>query len=122
MRDRIEIRGACDAAELRSRVEPGTLVVCDVDGAERELLDPAAIPALAACRVIAETHDQLVPGVSALLRDRFAATHAIDTVEPRERFVGDFPELGDDIPLVTRQLAISEFRDRPSGWLVMTPR
>src|SRR5688572_24337566 len=58
VRDRIDIQGACDAAALRSRLEPGTLVVCDVDGAERELLDPAAIPALAACTMIVETHDQ----------------------------------------------------------------
>jgi hypothetical protein len=121
VRDRVEIEGACDLAALRAGLEPGTLIFCDVDGAERELLDPAAIPELTTCTLIVELHDQLVPGVSALVRERFAATHEIEAIPAQERFVGDFPELG-DIPLVTRQLAISEFRDHPSDWLAMTPR
>jgi hypothetical protein len=117
----LEIHGACDPAGLRAVLEPGTLVFCDVDGAERELLDPDAVPELRACAIVAETHDRIVQGITALVRERFAPTHEIEAIAPQERFVSDFPELG-DIPLVTRQLAISEFRDHPSGWLAMRPR
>jgi hypothetical protein len=118
----VEIHGACDPAALRAALEPGALVVCDVDGAERELLDPEAVPELRACALVVETHDRIVPGITELVRDRFAPSHDVEHLAARERFVGDFPELADDIPLVTRQLAISEFRDHPSGWLVLRPR
>jgi hypothetical protein len=119
--DRLDIRAACDPAELQAVLRPGAFVFCDVDGGERELLDLDAVPELASCSAIVETHDRIVPGVTALVRERFAPTHEVEPVPPQERFVGDFPELG-DIPLATRQLAISEFRDHPSGWLALWPR
>jgi hypothetical protein len=118
--DRIEIRGTCDMASLQEGLAPGTLVVCDCDGGERELLDPRTAPQLTSCTLLVETHDLLVEGVTETLRERFAATHDISEIPTRPRYVDDFPELG-DIPLVTRQLAISEFRGAPMAWLAMRP-
>jgi hypothetical protein len=119
--ERIELRGACDVGELAERVPEGALVVCDCDGCELELLDPGRVPALRTATMIVEAHDLLVPGVTPALESRFAPTHAITEIPTRPRFVDDFPELG-DLPLVTRQLAISEFRSAPMAWLVLEPR
>jgi predicted O-methyltransferase YrrM len=117
----VEIRGLCSAETLREIVSPGALIVCDCDGCELELFDAETVPALASCTLLVEAHDLLVQGVTPTLRERFEATHTIEEVPTRPRYVDDFPQLG-DIPLVTRQLAISEFRGGPMWWLVMLPR
>jgi hypothetical protein len=121
VRERIELRHACDADALRDVLAPGALVICDCDGCELDLLDPETVPGLRSCWLIVEAHDLLIDGVTPTLRERFQPTHAIDELPTRPRYVDDFPQLG-DIPLVTRQLAISEFRGAPMGWLVMRPR
>jgi predicted O-methyltransferase YrrM len=120
---RIDLRGECDPDALGDALEPGALVISDCDGYERDLLDPERVPALRASTLIVETHDLLVPGVTATLRERFAPSHELREIHARQRFVQDFPQLSsEEIPLVTRQLAISEFREGPQSWLVMDPR
>ena len=119
--DRIELHGACDAAALDDCLGDGAVIFCDCDGCELELLDPARVPALRSATLIVEAHDLLVEGVTPGLRGRFSGTHAIEEISTRPRYVDDYPQLG-DIPLVTRQLAISEFRGAPMSWLVMTRR
>lgn len=44
------------------------LVFCDIEGAERDLLDPVAEPALAGMDIIVESHECLVPGINAELQ------------------------------------------------------
>lgn len=121
VRERIHLRHACDADALRDVLAPGAFVICDCDGCELDLLEPETVPELRSCRLIVEAHDMLVEGVTPTLRERFGPTHVIEELPARPRYVDDFPQLG-DIPLVTRQLAISEFRAAPMSWLVMRPR
>ena len=121
VRERIELHGACDADALGAALPEGALVVCDCDGCELELLDPERVPALRGAPMLVEAHDLLVPGTTPALRERFEATHAIAEIATETRYVDDFPQLG-DLPLVTRQLAISEFRGAPMSWLVLEPR
>ena len=121
VRDRIELHGACDADALAAALPEGALVVCDCDGCELELLDPERVPVLRRAAMIVEAHDLLVEGTTAALRERFAPTHAIAEIATETRYVDDFPQLG-DLPLVTRQLAISEFRGAPMSWLALEPR
>lgn len=118
--DRIRIEGACDAPLLATVLQPGAWIVCDCEGCERDLLDLDQVPALANCSLIVETHDLLAEGVTRLLRERFATTHEVTEIATEPRYVGDFPQL-DFMPLVTRQLAISEFRSAPMSWLVLQP-
>jgi hypothetical protein len=112
---------AATHASLRDDLVPGSLLVVDCDGPEGELLEPAAVPVLTQCRVIVEVHDLLVPGVSARLIAAFSPTHTIESIASSPRWIDDYPELG-DLPYVTKQLAISEFRSGPMGFLVMVPR
>jgi hypothetical protein len=118
--DRIELHGTCTTSGLRDVLQTGALVVCDCDGCERELLDPETVPQLQSSSLIVEAHDLLVEGITPALRERFEPSHHVVEVPSRPRYVDDFPQLG-DIPLVTRQLAISEFRGAPMSWLVMRP-
>jgi SAM-dependent methyltransferase len=119
--DRVCIEGHCDLDALAGAVSPGALVVCDCEGCETALLDPEAVPELGSCDLLVEAHDLLVPEATATLEARFAGTHAIETIAAQPRYVDELPELG-FLPLVTAQLAISEFRTGPMQWLTMRPR
>jgi hypothetical protein len=68
---------ACSHQELNDAINGLTLVFCDIEGAEEDLLDPAAAPSLAHADIIVETHDCFKPGISELLIDRFYTTHQI---------------------------------------------
>lgn len=111
----------CTAELLAERLRDDALVICDCDGPEGDILDPVAVPRLRTARLIIETHDLIVPGTAARLRAALGPTHDIEIIESRERFVDDFPET-DFMPLVTRHLAISEFRGARQAWLVAVPR
>jgi hypothetical protein len=90
----IDVRGFCDDAALSAALE-GTagdaLVVCDIEGAEVEVLRPDAVPALRRADLLVEMHDIIRKGCSAALRERFGATHDIDVIPTRKRVAGDFP-------------------------------
>lgn len=120
--ERVEILlEPCTAALLDEHLRDEALVICDCDGPEADILDPAMVPRLRTARLIVETHDLIVPGTAARLRAALTPTHDIEMIESRERFVDDFPETN-FMPLVTRQLAISEFRGARQTWLVAVPK
>ena len=96
-------------------------VVCDCDGCEAELLDPRHVARLRHAALLVEAHDLLVPGTTEALRQAFEPSHDIVRIDAAPRFVDHHPEL-DFMPLVTRQIAISEFRGAPMWWLEMSPR
>jgi hypothetical protein len=97
----------------------------DVEGAERELLDPSAIPALSRALILVEAHDAYNPGVSDALRERFRTTHKITRVDPRPRKIADFPfSWGRAVALLDSrypQWAMAEGRPEGICWLIMEP-
>ena len=70
--ERVVVHGRC-----RRFVEGLDLLVCDIEGAEGDLLYAGA---LSSTMVIVETHDHAVPGITDVLIDRFAATHDVDVL------------------------------------------
>ena len=123
---RIDIRGTCEAADLQLVLRPTfeSLVICDVEGYEHSLLDPATVPSLSTATILVEMHDFIVPGISDTVRARFEATHDI-------RHVLQEPRLGAAFPwrtVITRLLpssyldwAVSEWRPVRMSWLWMKP-
>lgn len=78
---RVRVLGAATASALSElKLGPRVLVVCDCEGAERELLQPAAAPWLRAAELLVEVHEFMAPGVSDALRRRFADTHALQVI------------------------------------------
>jgi hypothetical protein len=75
--ERIEVRGACLPDSLNDALQGGasTLVICDIEGAEVELLDPHEVPALRLADILVELHDFVNRDVESVLRERFAPTH-----------------------------------------------
>jgi hypothetical protein len=71
--DRVTVAGRC-----RSFPADTDLVLCDIEGGEVELLHPHG---LERAIVLLETHDFARPGAATTMRDRFAATHEVETLE-----------------------------------------
>ena len=125
--DRISIRGACDTAKLGESVAGNerTIVVMDVEGSERVLLDPASVPGLARCWILLELHDVLAPGVSAEIARRFQSTHHLRRFGTRSRGRADFPLSGmafDHLPESVLISLMSEQRPWPQEWFYLEPR
>jgi predicted O-methyltransferase YrrM len=128
LQDRIEIRGKCELDNLKAvlATEPGSaLVVCDCEGHENILLDPAAIPDLRRAMILMESHDIFEPGTADRITERFSATHEVARTWSVDRTPADYPYPS----LVTRLLpekymkwAVSEWRPVPMSWLWMRPR
>ena len=117
--DRVVIGGRCDPAALDRLLVPGALVVCDCEGYERDLLDPARTPALASATLIVELHEDERPGLTPLMLERFGPTHAVQLIPTVSRDPDHYPALAVLDP-ADRPKAVSEYRHGPQQWLVAT--
>lgn len=96
------------------------LVLCDIEGGERELLDPAAAPALSGMDLIVESHECLVSGITKLLIERFTPTHDIMVVEDNgQRQLANAPAWFNNLAHLDQLLAVWEWRSGPTPWLVL---
>lgn len=128
---RIDSRGFCSIPSLvqalsQHRAAASILVLVDIEGGEALLLDPEVVPGLDRCTLLVELHEFAVPGVEALLRDRFAATHRIEHFPARPRRADDWPAVpGLDISPGLRGTSVAlmdEGRPPGMGWLYLEPR
>jgi len=98
-------------------------VLCDIEGAEAELLNPQAAPALAGMDLIVESHECLKPGITQALIDRFKATHHITVVtDDGQRQLQNPPAWFVNLAHLDQLLATWEWRSGPTPWLVMRAR
>jgi len=120
---RVQIEALFQHADFAALPRHGTLVLCDIEGAERELLDPAKAPALQHLDLIVESHECLVPGVTRTLIERFAATHALTLVQDSgQRHLQAPPPWFLGLSHLDQLLAVWEWRSGPTPWLVMKSR
>lgn len=124
--NRLEIRGRCEPVDLAEALGSGnnTAVICDVEGYEQKLLDPDAISALRQAAILVELHDFVIPGITDVLKSRFAASHQITQVWQEPRSPSEFPysTLGTRLlPQSYLDWAVSEWRPVRMAWLWMEP-
>ncbi len=117
--DRVEVAGECTVEMLAAM--PPTALVIDCEGAEAVLLDPERAPSLRTWPILVELHDFNVPGVTDLIRERFAPTHDVQVIEAAGREGFDVPELAGLTPQ-QRAIALDEFRPPGMRWAYMVPR
>lgn len=119
---RMELHGFCSPEVLQQALESPKrpLVLCDCEGYEDVLLDPSKVPNLKKTRVIVELHPMFSPGVTERLRERFAASHHIQTIDTAERTSADWPA---DAPHIDGEIrAMSEERPCPMQWFYLVPK
>lgn len=124
--DKVVVEGACTPEKFEALLRTtarDVFVFCDVEGYEKVLLDPVLHRSLARCQILVEVHDVIEPGVGAILRDRFANTHAIHRIDPEPRKRAEFMMETKWTSLLKDFFIESAIGDqRPGGiyWLMMT--
>jgi SAM-dependent methyltransferase len=117
--DRITLGGLMQHQDFDICTDHLTLVVCDIEGAEADLLDPTRATGLRHADILVETHDCITPGLSDLIYNRFSATHDIQRFE---RILNPhvLPAWMHSLSDLDRLLALWEWRTGPTPWLWMT--
>ena len=121
---RIQIAGSCNVArlsELSHEIgDARTLVVCDCEGCELQLLQPAVVPFLKRASLLVELHPSVDPRIPSVIQDRFRASHSLTLIQAASQPV--FPELS-DIPASDLSLLASERRGgEVPQWAYLSPR
>jgi len=97
-----------------------TLVVCDIEGGEDDLLDPSKAIELSGMDIIVESHDCFIPGLTQKLIERFSTTHAIKLIEDNgTRSLPMMPGWFHKIPNLDQLMCTWEWRSGPTPWLIM---
>ena len=123
MGDRVVVGGHFVCVDFARYAGSQALVICDIEGAERELLDPSAAPALAGMDLIVEAHDCAIPGLAKLLEAKFSATHDVRIVtDTGSRIVATAPDWFASLAHLDQLLAVWEWRSGATPWLVMRRR
>jgi hypothetical protein len=118
--DRVIIDALFAHKEFSKFSDINTLIFCDIEGAEKELLDPVIAPELSRLDIIVESHECLVPGVTELLIERFSATHDITRIDDDGmRLLDAMPPWFYKLAHLDQLLCIWEWRSGPTPWLVM---
>ena len=90
--DRIHLIGCCTPRLLSQVLLPARdthiLIICDVEGAETEFLQPLTVPGLSRADILVELHSD---SISKELRSRFETSHTIMSIESKSRTLDDWP-------------------------------
>ena len=84
VRDMIDIRARCEPRDLQSVLKPGALLITDVEGYERVLIDHEAVPALRRATILTEVHEA-GNELGDQLCARLASTHVASRIQPVAR-------------------------------------
>jgi hypothetical protein len=117
---RVTVGGRFACEDFAAHAGTDALLLMDVEGAERELLDPTAAPALRGMRIIVEAHEVFAPGIMALLEARFAPSHRIRHIGHRLAAPA-LPAWLAGMGHLDQLAAVWEWRSGPTPWLVMEP-
>jgi hypothetical protein len=119
--DRVRIGGAFPPDGFEAFAGRKVLVMVDAEGAELDILAPDRNPALAQMSVIVETHDVYRPGALQEMARRFSPTHRLTLVRQQPKGA-DLPAWLHAQPHLDQLLAVWEWRQAPTPWLIMQPK
>lgn len=115
----------CFPEDLKNSINPNkkTFVFMDVEGAELELLDPIAVPALLKCYIMVEIHDTISPVLGDTIKNRFKDSHKFTEIWQEERTIKDVTINSLWKSLLKNQFekVIHEGRGNKMRWFVFEP-
>lgn len=124
---RLSVRGFCDVAALRELGDglAEALLIVDVEGYEKALLDPALVPALYRSTMLVEVHDCFVPGCTDAMRERFSESHVIREFRIADRDPAAYPLDGwvkrSRFMAAAVSTVMADSRTEVNGWLLLEP-
>lgn len=121
--DRLEIERTCSSSELNRVLGKYSraVVVCDIEGGEKGLLDPNVVRYLCEADILVELHDFMDRGISQTIYNRFKDTHKIETVSSRARTWEDVQAVK-GINAFSRMYGANERRPEKMSWYWMKSR
>lgn len=126
---RVQVLGRADIDALAHLPVPGdggALVVCDCEGAERDILDPARVPWLVRSALCIELHDFAAAGATEVLLGRFQDTHELAIVTQAPRDAGEWASRAgiamEDAALMCDEVRRWDTTTMMGRWLHATPR
>jgi SAM-dependent methyltransferase len=118
--DRIKVGALFKPEDFQVYANQKVLVLCDIEGAENDLLNPETAPALKGMDLIVESHECLIPGITQKLIDRFNDSHLLTLVQDNgQRLLKDTPQWFNNLAHLDQLLATWEWRSGATPWLVM---
>lgn len=103
----VEIRGRATPREIQSLAGTTVALLCDIEGAEVDVLSQRVARSLSSAMVVVELHDRLRPGCTAAMTERFAPSHEARIVT--QGSPASAP-------------GVDEMRAGPGRWAVFRPR
>ena len=119
--ERLQIGPEVSHADFALCTKAPTFILCDIEGAEAALLDPAKAPALTQADILVEVHEGLRPGLIASLEGRFAPSHHVTRIDRALR-PDLLPAWAETLSDLDRLLLLWEWRASPTPWLWMERR
>ncbi len=121
--EQISMHALCTPELLQQTLSQASpaLVVCDIDGGEYALLDPARVPTLGTSDILLEIHDFEHTGAPDRLRALFENTHDIEVILGCERTLADWP-LKLNFSSQEKLEALAEGRPELQDWFWMKVR
>lgn len=127
--DKIAIYGAADenltATLTELAVNPAkAMVLCDIEGAEYEVLDQGLIEGLASAHFVIELHPFMITDGAAkesAMAARFAPTHDVQIIKAQPRDWRNLTEV-EALHDLERALVTSEGRKLLARWMIATPK
>jgi len=113
----VKIRGKVNHQELNKEIiKDETIIICDIEGDELELLKPNKVKKLTYCDIICELHDDLMlNNITEEIIKRFYKTHSIEIVVDRPREKNRYKILN-SLPLDVASFILDERRTGISRW------
>lgn len=120
VKDSISIAGLFDVADFAKYDNQNALVFCDIEGAEKELLNPEIAPALKNLDIILEVHECFIPGLTDILTQRFSDSHSVEVIlDTGMRQLADAPLWFNKLANLDQLLAVWEWRTGQTPWMVL---
>ena len=118
--ERIKIGALFGPEDFARFANEKTLVMCDIEGAEQELLNPHLAPDLAGMDIIVESHECIIKGLTQTLLERFSPTHEITLIQNTgQRQFQVLPKNYENWANLDQLVATWEWRSGPTPWMVM---
>ncbi len=120
--DQIIIRELFEPKNFAEFNQKNALVFCDIEGAEKDMLDPAVAPALKSMDIIVECHEEFVPGITDILIKRFQDSHVCTRIDDIGHRCIEEPRWMETLGHMDQLLASWEWRSKATPWLVMNQK
>lgn len=116
--DRVKIDGELTGTDFSTLHDGRVLLLCDIEGAEVDLLDPVQYPALRTMDLLVEVHCIAGAWTSDVLYPRFEDSHSINERQTTPRDAKQYPAV-ESLDAVDQFFALLE-RTEPTRWAYLT--